>query len=181
MSLLARSHSVDRLLSDLWCLVRDHSVSVRVSILSNGHDLTIYLRQRDLSLDKLPPLEISCQHTIDPRYTAVCVRYIDSCMNERACLLSGEDVHRIVRRQHAGTRRHLRIREVSTSFNLWPPNIIVYSVNRFPRRRYHLLDLFYPINRPEKIKNICNPLNYIMVLLFIGRSSSTSFNSGALI
>lgn len=36
---------------------------------SNGHDFTIYLRQRDLSLDKLPPLEISCQHTIDSRYT----------------------------------------------------------------------------------------------------------------
>lgn len=36
---------------------------------ANGHDLAIYLRQSDLSTDKLPPFEFSCQHTIDSRYT----------------------------------------------------------------------------------------------------------------
>lgn len=36
---------------------------------TNGHDLAIYLRQRDLSSDKLPPFEFSCQHTIDSRYS----------------------------------------------------------------------------------------------------------------
>lgn len=59
-----------------------------LGLLLNGHDLAIYLRQRDLSVDKLPPFEFSCQHTIDPRYTmdttTDCVRYIDSCLKQQA-------------------------------------------------------------------------------------------------